>query len=261
MTEIDFDQEIAQVWSRYKPPIRPSMEDIKIYESIMNQKAKTLLLGATPEIRSLAHQYEHDLTAVDISEPMYYDLDSLVYPKGNSRFICCDWVTMDLGEQFDLVIADGSINMLHPQQHQRFMENVAKHMTPNGLFVLHVHLIGTKKFKTVKNLFQWARGSDQHVFSTTKLYMDQLVIDSNQLISNGEYLNKIRELDYENSLTEEDYQAYDGIMSGDDCDIYHCRRHDMDHLMTTYFEVEDTLYATDYGYHEIKPFYCLRKRS
>jgi len=44
MTDIAFDQKIAQIWSHYKPPFRPSREDCELYESIMKRKMKTLTL-------------------------------------------------------------------------------------------------------------------------------------------------------------------------------------------------------------------------
>src|SRR3989344_4809685 len=43
-------------WHFYKPPVRPSTEDLTIYEHFLDKKIGTqniLVLGSTPEIRNL----------------------------------------------------------------------------------------------------------------------------------------------------------------------------------------------------------------
>ena len=136
---------MAERWHLNKPPARPSAGDVKIYQSFMRQPARTLLLGATPEIRSLARQHGHALTSVDVDDRVYRGLESLVtWPAGEKEeFVCADWLQMDLGKEFDLVIGDGSINMIPSPSHATFLQRVAAHTRPGGLVLLRVSLCGS----------------------------------------------------------------------------------------------------------------------
>jgi len=67
---------VAELWPDLKPPLRPSVGEIKIYEKFLKQvlpqiKSKQVLLfGATPEIRDLLAKYKFHLTLIDINPEM-----------------------------------------------------------------------------------------------------------------------------------------------------------------------------------------------
>jgi SAM-dependent methyltransferase len=264
--EVKHDQDKAKKWGQFTAPIRPSAEDVHNYRSLMENPMKTLLLGSTPEIRSLAHQYKHQLTCVDISPEMYHILEDMVFPKGSGEFVCSDWLAMNFNAPFDLVVGDGSINMLPHQTHERFIENIARQLKPAGLFVLHVHLVGEPKFQTEEDVFKWYRGTNQPILRATLIHLYMLWIDQERRfvqLNVNEHLDKldiIRRCYHQNILTEEEYQVYETMMLEDDVTIYFLKSEDFEHLINPYFAIESVLYAHDYGYAQSKPIYCLRKK-
>lgn len=103
-----WDEKRAREWHLFMPPARPSGAEVLIYECALQNEMraqnnlKIVLLGSTPELRSISHQYGCSLSCVDFNATVFHILTDMVSPKGKEFFYCCDWKKMDFNHQFDL---------------------------------------------------------------------------------------------------------------------------------------------------------------
>jgi hypothetical protein len=261
MTKGTFDLAMAERWGRYRPPARPSAGDLAIYRSLMQAPVRTLLLGATPEIRSLAHQLGHRLTIVDRSEDVYRALTSMVEPLGAEEFRCGDWLEAACGEQFDLVVGDGSLNMLPLHLHARFIDHVAARTKPGARALLHVHLVREPVFATAEAVFERFREGSQHIYTATKLHLSMLMLDRETgEVSNADVWTTILELHARGAIDESTFCALRDILEGDALSVHFVHESRFRELVAPLFDVESVHCAGNYELHEAKPIYCLRRR-
>jgi hypothetical protein len=254
---------MAERWHLYKPPARPSAGDVAIYESFMAEPARTLLLGSTPEIRSLARRYRHRLTAVDVNEQVYHALAELVTHPGGEKasFVCRDWLQMDLGEEFDLVIGDGSINMLPPQTHETFLERLAAHMRPGQVLLLRAYVMDEPRIQTAEAVFERARELREDLYTATKIHLSLLWLDRETgEMSNALFWTKLQELHGQGVTTAEEHRSLGTIFAHDSLSVYFLSRPRFEAQTAPYFSLQDILYAGDYESHELKPIFCLRRK-
>ena len=96
-------------------------------------------------------------TVVDSSADIYTFTSKLL---GNipptETFVLGDWLHFQLPPQ-DLILADGSLNMLPHSLHARMMASIAQHLKPGGITLMHVHLQTPTPFQSVESLIRWYR--------------------------------------------------------------------------------------------------------
>jgi len=147
-------------WGRFREPARPSADVIGIYDrALSGAPRRVLLLGSTPEIRTLCHRHDHDLTIVDVARDIYENVSYLVEEPGEETFVCGNWLEMDFEKRFAVAIGDGSINMLDHAQHRPLFESVWRQLESDGELVLHTHFVSEKEFDTPDEVFRWWRAS------------------------------------------------------------------------------------------------------
>jgi SAM-dependent methyltransferase len=145
--------DIALNWNKWKAPLRPSPEDIKLFNSqidrwhqhlidnifskpVVTPKMNVLLLGVTPEIANMKFPFDIKMIAVDKSVNMAQH----VWPGNipNKRTVMVDdWLTMKIEPQSqDLVLADGSFVFFKPAEMSRLAGIIAKILKPDGVFII-----------------------------------------------------------------------------------------------------------------------------
>ena len=100
---------LAKKWQLVKPPIRPSKEDLKIYEKLLKKnkiRNNILILGATPELRELALKYGKQIVVCDINLNMILAMTELMRHKNKKEiWIKADWVSVPLKHNhFDAIL-------------------------------------------------------------------------------------------------------------------------------------------------------------
>ena len=140
-----WDRSMAEQWKFYKPPIRPSEADLQIFRKYITEKIaekgddlKILILGSTPELRSLVHTFNLPVWVCDYIEENYRELGTLVPHKGKETYIHQDWITLDLSEQFDLIFAEASPNVVKQEDVPKVLGNAARHLKEDGVFLAKV---------------------------------------------------------------------------------------------------------------------------
>jgi SAM-dependent methyltransferase len=174
----------AQSYARLGPPLRPSADDIQIFERTIAdwaaarsmRRVEALLLGVTPDIARMRWPSGTSLLAIDRSEPMV----RTVWPgniAGWREVVCADWVSLPRKKaSCDVVIGDGSINCLpYPDGFRKVAETVASVLRPDGIFLLRVYLQSEPR-ETTDHVFADAldgRVSSFHAFKLRLLMAAQ----------------------------------------------------------------------------------------
>jgi len=103
-------------WNKIQPPWRPSIHDIKFWETAVvkvkkaKPDARALVIGVTPEIRDLLAKYKINTCLIDINPTMYEAMNRLMRMKNSEeKFIPGHWLDIDKifhKNSFDLIRGD-----------------------------------------------------------------------------------------------------------------------------------------------------------
>jgi len=250
------------------PPARPSNEEMVEYEKIVSQgnnnhHATWGLLGATPEVRSMAARYNQELICIDRNERVFEILRSLVEPQNPyESFISSDWLEADLPKPIDFLFGDGSINMLPLDLHEKLLKKIYHILKPQGLALLRVHIISPPGFSDPSEVFRWHRNNNTNepVFSATRTHLDMLWLEPETLkIDFEQYHRNIQKLYADNLISLEDFTAYDKLLRYNKINLYYTERETFENTVTKYFNIENVAYGNDYSSASNHPIYILRK--
>lgn len=265
-----WDEKRAMEWHLFMPPARPSSAEVLIYEHALQNEMRAqdnleiVLLGSTPELRSISHQYGCSLSCVDFNATVFHILTDMVSHKGRESFYCRDWKKMDFNRQFDLVFGDGSINMVPPSKHDFFLSNIYKLLNRNGLAVLRVHVIQQPVFTDPIEVFQWYRKSKckEPVFTATRNHLDMLWLNHlTQGIDFIDFHKRITELHAYELITDKEFNAYDRLLEFNRITLYYCKKEEFEQSANELFEIEQISYGNDHLSHSHHPIYYLRKKE
>ena len=257
-----FDAAMARRWSFYRPPARPSPGDFTIYEAAMADVGSVLLLGATPEIRALGRRLGNQIVAVDRDAQVYGALSDLVEGDPSlESFVETDWLHMDLGRRFDLVIGDGSMNMLHPDSHQVFLDNLARHVRPTGRLLLRTYVMAEPTLLTPRDVINHARESPDELYTAVKIHLSQLWLDRRTgALCNATFWGALQDIHRQGHTTEEEHDELAAILANDALTVYFVDPSRLTTLAAPAFDLEDVVAGGDYEASEQKPIFTLRRR-
>src|SRR3989338_10183176 len=141
---------LANRWERfYRPPCRPSKSAIEIYKKFMKQgimpkgkKPCVLILGSTPELRTLAHSMGCTVLVADINEEFHYAMSSFVESASQERFIESDWRNLPLNNaSIDIVLGDVVIQNIEFAAQDKFLQEMQRILRTNGLFISKMEVL------------------------------------------------------------------------------------------------------------------------
>jgi hypothetical protein len=263
-------QDFANKWQMFTPPARPSEGELAHYEravlSLTEFDPDTwVLLGCTPEIRSLAGKYQREILCIDESPHVFHALRSLCeIPPEREKFICSDWLDATTAHHVDIVFGDGSINMLQPFKHEALLQKIHAMIKPQGLALLRVHVVTPASFENPGQVFRWYRKHYAHkpVFWATKTHLDMLWIDPDTLRQNmAEYPAKFQQLFNDGIINEVEFAEYDRLLGNNKLAMYYTREETFEHLASKYFDIIGVHYGKDYPVYKSHPVYCLKKKA
>ena len=258
-------QQRAEIWGRLKPPARPSAGDIAQYEAALRaelapgRRAVCLILGATPELRSVAHRCGCSVACADSDRSMFESLRSMVHPAGPEEFLCTDWFDLPGGGRFDAVLGDGSVNMVPVERYGDLLGVLARVTRAGGAAMLRVHLRTAPTFESFEEILAWYRREHggKPFFPTirTPLYMHWMDRHGTDAVDTGEIYRYLGSLHGAGILTDEEFssRAPTGVT------LYLPRAEAFESLASRWFTIERVRYGADYGYPESHPLYVLRR--
>lgn len=126
---------VAQFYDLLGPPLRPSHEDVQVFESAVGAQSRhrhALLLGVTPALVRMRLPDCCSLVAMDYSWPMVHSVAPRDRPK-----VCADWLALPLRpHSCDIVLGDGSLSMVDPQRLRRLAEAIHSVLHKDGALIL-----------------------------------------------------------------------------------------------------------------------------
>lgn len=154
----------VRTWKKAKPPLRPSKKTLVVIENYLDQKikqkgseTKVLILGSTPEFRSLVISKELIPTVADFSETIYKGWGTMRTHKGKERFIKQDWREINLKEKFDIILAEASMTVLSKKDMPRFLSKQAELLAQDGYFLNKVWVYLPDKIKSMEEIVKHYR--------------------------------------------------------------------------------------------------------
>lgn len=163
---------IAKKWKKIPCPMHPWPSEMKIYK-IFSQKAlkqvkcpKILILGATPEMRDLAHSFKNaEITCVDIDINMILAMRELMRHKKETEreiWIKGDWMTVPLKKNYyHLILGEAVLANIKFPLWPNFLKHLNKLVKSKGAFITRVVI-------TVNPSSEWFNKSLDDVFRYTK---------------------------------------------------------------------------------------------
>jgi len=134
------------------PPTRPSPADIRNYDSALRSVAErntaALVLGATPELRTVAAGIFRAVYVADFSDRMIATTQDSVPEniRKHERIIISDWQNLRsrIAGDFDAVLGDSVVKQIHYSERERFIANIASLVRPGGYFLTRIRLRSPK---------------------------------------------------------------------------------------------------------------------
>ena len=125
------EKEIVKARARRGPGTSsPTPEEMKVYEKfflLAKNKTKTLVLGATPELRDLAIENGSETTAVDVSPSLLLAQTNNMHYKNDPKnhYLIGDWLEIHKRfpkNGFDIVLADVSLANLPLKSNEKMLK-------------------------------------------------------------------------------------------------------------------------------------------
>lgn len=137
-------ESIATQWDEYAPPVRPSPSEINAWKKYMALKshARVLVLGATPELRDMAHELKAQVSIVDASLTMMQEMSThMKHTNEEEVWMRANWLTMPFAENyFDFVIGDFVFANISVADKPKFLRKILAVLKSNGALIMRVHL-------------------------------------------------------------------------------------------------------------------------
>lgn len=257
-------QERAGAWQTLKPPARPSPGDIVEYEKALRPEVAAhpapacLILGATPELRSLAHANDCRVFCADTSRTMFEALRPMVAPAGPEELLCVDWLELPSRLRFDVVLGDGAVNMIPTARHSELLEGLARVVAPGGAAILRVHLRTPPLFEDLEAVLGWCRregrGSPFYTVVRTPFYMFWLALKGGDVIDTAEVYDFFRRLHAAGRVTDEEFSS----LTPTDMRLYLPGREMFEELASRWFAIERIRHGADCLHPGNHPIYVLR---
>jgi len=139
---------VIDIWRKFPPPIRPSLDDQRVYEDCIKRikgrkNPSVLILGVTPELRRLAIRYSCIVTAADIHtvmiKAMNYLMDNFGPVRHDEAVVKSNWLAMPFKRgSHDLIIGDCSINNLTRTETERLLIELKQLLKKDGYVCIRV---------------------------------------------------------------------------------------------------------------------------
>lgn len=275
-------QQIAYDWNNYfTPPSRISPEEVKKYRQWLKKNnkdkkpLKTLVLGATPELRDALFDFGYQVYSIDINLDMFLAMNDLLKNKNpNEVLIKGNWLNNPLSDHyFDVVVGDAVLPNLPWEKRLDLLKEVKRLLKDGGIFLTRAFCAPKKKtFKNVKEILEHFSTKRQFIMQNSlEMVLEFQLLTYDPKDHLGSFAKAKNVLDeYEKSnrvkLGENLQQVYD-IVRNFWCVKFvnkvfvYAYRDEEEKDYKKYFKIEKIYEAKDHDYSKITPMYFLKVGS
>lgn len=262
----NFIEHFVKRFQQIKPPLRPSEMDSEFYEKFArkfaNKGADMLILGATPELRDIALKNNILPVSCDLEDNIFEAMTRLMKTSGKEEFIHSNWLDLKEDRKFDLIMGDGSLNMLPADYAEVFMKKIYNLLKNNGFFV---HRFGITNEKMTLNHFKTAmqqyrkekrkkRGKALPIFSYVFMLAESL---RNNYYPDLTSYDLFQQILFKDMLDEEKEEIEPFLIKNKS---YHPKIKELHYIVTKYFEILETKLCEGTGYWGGMIFYAMIKK-
>lgn len=153
-------QRISRRWILVGSPLRPLADDVAQFTRLLQLESspalRGLILGVTPELRTLPWPAGSDLWAVDRSP----DMIQAIWTGPQDRAVNGNWLELPWpAESFDRVLCDGGLHLLKfPGEQTNLARSVARVLRPGGTFALRLFALPASPQAVPEELADLQRG-------------------------------------------------------------------------------------------------------
>ncbi len=138
-----WNKEVAQIWTNYTPPCRPSRQELDICTQLVQKLSKlrreplkVLILGSTTEYRDWAYQERCQVKVLDNSQEYHLEISKeLTHKNVYEEVEFSSWQDMNFTNEFDLVVGDLVIGNLNEQEVPGFLKKIYRSLKTGGYFL------------------------------------------------------------------------------------------------------------------------------
>ena len=116
-------------WEKVSYPYRPRKEDLSFLKQVEDNK-KTILFGATPEVRIFFSERKIPITIFDYSKNSVEEMGKFVIDKTLETYIYGDWLEFPLEGKYDYIIGDLVYNIIDINKHKVLDRQITKVSKP-----------------------------------------------------------------------------------------------------------------------------------
>ena len=268
-------EEFAEQWRTIGAPYRMTNNQKQIYGRFMRESAghidnpKMIVLGVTPELRELGHKHGYRVTCVDFSQTWINAMDILMGEEGGKDIIVrCNWFETPLQRgEYDVVVGDGTMNLLELKNWDRLLEIVQGLLKPAGYFITRT-LVGIGDSVPL--------GDALKIFGERLLKYPEEYVNSlwyatktpQNAVGGGIIKEELEKLRDNGSITSDEFDKISNRFSkllGMKSEGYVLEQKHYEEILRKYFQIKDWDY--DKAFHNIeKPMaidyiYCLANKS
>lgn len=147
---------LARDWRKVKPPVKPSLTDLKSYDEFLKRalkhkkSPKILVLGATPEMRDLADKYTQEVTVVDLNLEMILAMTGLMKRKNPKEiWVKGNWLNVPLRcNYYDAILGDGITTNISWKEANQFWKHSKELLKEKGIFITRIfYMISFEEIK------------------------------------------------------------------------------------------------------------------
>lgn len=280
-----WDKTDSKYWEEnLRPPWRPSVGDIKNYKKGIQTLKKPikniLILGATPELRSLAAVSGAKVWVADRSLRMLKEMGRLMLSKNsvNEKYWVGDWCDFKNPDKvcFDVILGDLVLRLIAPWKRRVFLKKISGLLKPGGLFITRIHFVNEAlvKFSPEEIIDSGFSLLDPKIpgrGTYVKNLLISRVLDKNYLLKSAEKIRMKSRADIKRYLAAKPHISSNrktilrGVLNRLTAKrlatFFPQTKEEIGGNLKLFFEIKDKLTARDYKDTEFFPVYILQSKN
>ncbi len=212
---------IGRLWAQYRPPARPSYQELEIFRRHIEQvkkrnpNAKGLVLGSTSELADLLEECQVCFSCIDIDKKNYELMQKLRRYPFTGNLITGDWKTYH-HEKADIIIGDASLNMLPLSAWNSVFKNLQCMFSDAAVLIHRFYQWNSEdyyhlgKFSETEFLETVEEGGRRGLdfYTSTVFYFYRSLLDTETCeISCKKWMEKVSELKEGGIIKQEDFET------------------------------------------------------